>query len=299
MSLPYHEGELIVQARAGEFDKAIQNARVIRAHLPPQLERFLSTQPWIVLGGARQDGAVWASVLTGPPGFVTAPDDSRVRIAARIDETDPLHRIAMQPDGDPVGLLAIDLSRRMRARINGDLHRDGDVLIATVRETYPNCMKYIQRRAFGLTAQPASRGLGPDAVLDGPLSADQAALVAAADTVFLATAGPDHTADCSHRGGPPGFLAYDPTSGTLRMPDYPGNGMFNTLGNLELDPRIGLTIPDFSTGRLLQLTGHAHTYNDRPDDLTITMTIHGVRDRDAACLLASGPVEYSPFLQRL
>jgi hypothetical protein len=44
---------------------------------------------------------------------------------------------------------------------------------------------------------------------------------------------------------------------TLRFPDYPGNNMFNTLGNLAGHPRAGLLFVDFAGGDLLQLTGRA------------------------------------------
>jgi hypothetical protein len=44
---------------------------------------------------------------------------------------------------------------------------------------------------------------------------------------------------------------------TLEFPDYPGNNMFNTLGNLASYPRAGLLFARFETGDLLQLTGRA------------------------------------------
>ena len=44
---------------------------------------------------------------------------------------------------------------------------------------------------------------------------------------------------------------------TLRIPDYSGNSLFNTLGNLLVDAHYGMLIPNFKTGRALQLTGTA------------------------------------------
>jgi len=41
----------------------------------------------------------------------------------------------------------------------------------------------------------------------------------------------------------------------LTVPDFAGNNMFNTLGNLARYPRAGLLFPNFSTGDLLQVTG--------------------------------------------
>jgi predicted pyridoxine 5'-phosphate oxidase superfamily flavin-nucleotide-binding protein len=93
------------------------------------------------------------------------------------------------------------------------------------------------------------------------LDAEAAALVTRADTLFVASAATgnadrSHGIDVSHRGGVPGFLKLDP-EGRILLPDYRGNFFFNTLGNLIVNPRIGLTLVDFTNGDLLQLTGKA------------------------------------------
>jgi hypothetical protein len=50
---------------------------------------------------------------------------------------------------------------------------------------------------------------------------------------------------------------------TLRFPDYPGNRMFQTLGNITIDPRAGLLFADWQTGSALQLTGRARIVWDQ------------------------------------
>uniref|UniRef100_UPI0032B12003 pyridoxamine 5'-phosphate oxidase family protein n=1 Tax=uncultured Aquincola sp. TaxID=886556 RepID=UPI0032B12003 len=52
---------------------------------------------------------------------------------------------------------------------------------------------------------------------------------------------------------------------TLLLPDYSGNQMFMTLGNLMVDERAGLLFIDFDTGDLLTLTGHAQLLWDGPE----------------------------------
>jgi len=75
-----------------------------------------------------------------------------------------------------------------------------------------------------------------------------------ADTLFVASRHPTRGVDMSHRGGAPGFVrVLDPRR--LRIPDYRGNGMFNTLGNFVVDDRAGLVFLDFDRGILLQMTG--------------------------------------------
>jgi uncharacterized protein len=50
---------------------------------------------------------------------------------------------------------------------------------------------------------------------------------------------------------------------SLVIPDYSGNRMFNTLGNIVVNPKAGLLFPDFERGRTLQLSGRATIDWDR------------------------------------
>ena len=84
--------------------------------------------------------------------------------------------------------------------------------------------------------------------------------LAQADTAFVATRAPEG-ADVSHRGGTPGFLRVD--DGTVSWPDFQGNAMFNTLGNLVVDPACGLTVVDPEDGTTLYLSGQATVADDR------------------------------------
>lgn len=77
-----------------------------------------------------------------------------------------------------------------------------------------------------------------------------------ADTFFIASYHPDSGADASHRGGFGGFVQVLDAQ-TLVWPEYNGNGMFNTLGNIVENPRVGLLFIDFDRGGTLQLTGSA------------------------------------------
>ena len=88
------------------------------------------------------------------------------------------------------------------------------------------------------------------------LSSQHQRLIARADTFFIATDHPESGADISHRGGNPGFVRIV-DSRRLAIPDYSGNNMFNTLGNIVANPRVGLLFIGFESGRTLQLTGRA------------------------------------------
>ena len=76
------------------------------------------------------------------------------------------------------------------------------------------------------------------------------------DTLWIGSYAPGVGADTNHRGGKPGFIRVtSPT--TIEWPEYRGNGMFFTSGNLEVNDRAGVTLIDFDTGSLIQMTGCA------------------------------------------
>ena len=81
---------------------------------------------------------------------------------------------------------------------------------------------------------------------------------------FLATADVDGRPDCSFKGGAPGFLRVTGPS-DLAFPDYDGNGMFKSLGNLAANPHVGLLfIAMHDKPRRLRVNGTARIVRDDP-----------------------------------
>ncbi|KJS61335.1 pyridoxamine 5'-phosphate oxidase family protein [Streptomyces rubellomurinus] len=254
VSTPYHSGERAAQARAGLTARADHAGRAIRATIPAVAARFLAERRTLVLGAADRDGRIWATQLAGPAGFLRAPDERTMAVAAHPAEADPLAEALTRPAR--VGTIALDAAGRRRMRLNGHSRPDGrGGLAVTAEEVVSNCPKYIQRR----TPLDRPEAGPPRTVAAGTtLTTAQQLTAVTADTFFIATTGPDGSVDASHRGGLPGFLqAVAPDR--LRWPEYPGNSMFLTLGNLEVDPRAGLLLPDWETGGALLVTGEART----------------------------------------
>jgi predicted pyridoxine 5'-phosphate oxidase superfamily flavin-nucleotide-binding protein len=259
----FHAGERWVQARAGELATADRTAAVLGSALSAGARAFIASQPLAALGSVDGDGQVWASLVFGKPGFVQTPDEGSLVIGVperERDGADPLwDNIAGQPE---LGMLFIDLGTRRRYRVNGRVtHLDGAAARVAVREAYPNCPRYIQRRRLLALGAPQPPGT---AVQGGVLRGAAADIVAAADTLFVASSHAQAGVDVSHRGGSAGFV-HLLDEHTLRIPDFAGNGMFNTLGNLHADPRAGLCILDFERGLVLQLTGRATLLWDQDD----------------------------------
>jgi hypothetical protein len=245
----FHPGELAVQSRAGVADRAERLLGMFDRELPPVAAEFLAAQPWIVLGAADAHDRMWATVLYGHPGFVTTPSPSTVHIAARPLPDDPLLAALSAPI--EVGGLALEPGTRRRMRLNGRSSPAPDGLTIALEQVYSNCPKYIAtRRPVAWQVETPARVAGTS------LDARASELLAAADTAFVATRAPGHGVDASHRGGSPGFLGVVDAN-TILWPDYTGNSMFNTLGNIALDPATGLTIVDPPTGTTLHVSGRA------------------------------------------
>ncbi|KRV46373.1 pyridoxamine 5-phosphate oxidase [Wenjunlia vitaminophila] len=296
----YHRGETAVQARAGLTSQATFSLGGIGDTIPDVAAAFLAEQPLLVLGGTDPVGRVWATMLTGPPGFLRADTPRSLTIDALPAPGDPLLGTLTDPPA-PVhlGLIAIEPATRRRMRMNGRAVPHGRGLRVELDQVIANCPKYIQKRQVHGTAGPS-----PDTrtVTDGSaLTEAQQRVVRSADTFFVATASDTGEADASHRGGNPGFVDV-PSPTLLRWPDYPGNNMFLTLGNLATNPAAGLLVPHWETGTTLHLTGTAETLwadgttpGDRGVPRMVEFRITTVREIAGASSLRWGAPHFSRF----
>lgn len=297
MTNPFHEGELAIQKRSGGQRIGEAVGRSIRGHMAGGAQEFLQRLPFVVLGAADQQGDVWSTHLVGEPGFVRPHGDRTVVIAGGILPGDPLadtlHRV-----GWPVGLIGIEPSSRRRIRLNGRIESaTADELTLSTQEVYANCPKYIQARKFG----PMSGRESGDVRRSSQLDDCQRRWIESADTFFIASLHAERGADCSHRGGMPGFVHVHDEQ-RLSFPDYGGNFMFQTLGNLELDSRAGLVFTDYESGTLVHLTGNARVdwTDQRRAELggaerVVEFVVKAVIERPSILPLIDTFVDYSRF----
>lgn len=259
----YHDGERAVQRSAGEAAIADRNGVVIAATILGGARPFLQKQFMAVMTSVDAQGAPWGTVLYGEPGFIHADTATALDIDLAPEWRDPTDPFWDNIAGNPaVGMLFIELGSRRRYRINGRVERlDARGLEVAVREAYPNCPKYVQRRhllSMDGASEPAL--LGEGRLLEGEVRA----ILRRADTFFVASNHAERGADASHRGGNPGFVQLL-GDGRLRIPDYAGNSLFNTFGNLAIDPRVGLCIPDFDGQCMLQISGRTRVLHGQDD----------------------------------
>ncbi|AKS31465.1 pyridoxamine 5'-phosphate oxidase family protein [Mycolicibacterium goodii] len=279
-----HPGETDLQGRAGMSGRPWGSAHV-GPTIPPIAAEFLSAQRFAVVGARDDAGHVWAGALTGSPGFLSAPDETTVVADALPAPLDPL--AGAFDTARSVGMLVIDFTARRRMRINGVATRQGERLVVETDQVYANCPKYIQLREPADAPAP----LHPDRTVGGELTVAQREWIESADTFFVATQADPYGTDASHRGGHPGFVTTS-SAHRLSWPEYSGNLMYMTLGNLQVDARAGLLFVDWEQGATLQLTGRARTDWERQ---VVDFDIEQVVQIDAALPLTWRFVEYSKF----
>jgi predicted pyridoxine 5'-phosphate oxidase superfamily flavin-nucleotide-binding protein len=91
---------------------------------------------------------------------------------------------------------------------------------------------------------------------------DDRSFIESRDMFFLATADEHGMPQCSYKGGDPGFVRVVDGQ-TLAFPSYDGNGTFLSLGNLLLNPQVGILFVDFASPRRLRVNGTASVeYHD-------------------------------------
>ncbi|MEP6018303.1 MAG: pyridoxamine 5'-phosphate oxidase family protein [Paracoccaceae bacterium] len=262
----FHAGETAIQNRAEVPSSHIEKVSVfVRPEMPMQHREFFESLPILHMGFLDDTGRVWASPIFGQSGFMTSPDPRSLNVAAV-----PVLAQELGLDitvGAKVGAVGLELHSRRRNRMNGTLvHGKAGEMSIAVDQSFGNCPKYIQARTLDWSL---SQDLRPQPRNLATFDQDAKTVIENADTLLIASRvktpsdAPDQGVDASHRGGKPGFIRLN-ADGSLSFPDFFGNRFFNTLGNIEVDGRVGVFIPDFETGSALFITGRASIDWDSP-----------------------------------
>ena len=333
----WHGGELEMQRRLGV--PTVENPTV--RGLPDPYVARIERSPLLALGTSDRQGRVWTSVLGGSVGAARRVADGVLGLttsahlerrpfdgAQRWVGLDPvLETLLSEPEpqsvhgasadqGRLVSGLAIDLEHRDRVKIAGRLTGAGVVvapageertpradvrLAVAVEESLGNCPKYLNKRII------APRLASPELVSASlPLPAPALELIAKADLFFLTSRHGDVSMDTNNRGGAPGFVRVATNSEEagveLVYPEYSGNRLMQSLGNLAEDPAVGMTFPDFETGDVLYLSGRAEVLvGDEAESVlprsALVVRVHVEHARFVADALPfrGQPLERSPY----
>lgn len=254
--------------------------------LPLSYGYRIAASPLVAFGALDGQARPWTTVLGGERGFTRPIQQGFLGVRSLVDRKhDPVVEAllggpaAVPSEGElvardaPLSALSVDLENRDRVKVAGRLvagvmHGGGQgpatgsaavgelEMAVLVQETLGNCPKYMNKKV--VTAHLPSPELVSDTL---PLPPEALRLIDKADMFFLTTAHGE-VMDTNHRGGPPGFVrvasnAPPPGEVVLVYPEYSGNRLYESLGNLYLNPRIGIAVPDFDVSDVLYLTGTA------------------------------------------
>ena len=305
MNKHFHDGELQLQNKTGmreRIDKLTQ--RLMLDYMTDEHREFFEALEYVFLGTVDENGQPHACILTGKAAFVSSPTPQTLVIETGKRSNDPaLSGLAVT---QPVGVLGLDLSNRRRNRMHGRISAlDDSSITITVVQSYGNCPKYISMREVSERELVSAHN---DVSKRNELDSEDIKLIAAADTFFIASyvtdesGAPYEGVDVSHRGGQSGFVSIDSQS-FMTVPDYAGNNLFNTFGNLLLNPLAGILFVDFQTGDQLHIQAQATLIEDDADEIVrfpgaqrlLRLQIKSVSRKASATQLRWRFVETSPF----
>lgn len=245
--LNYHSGQIAVQEEA--------NTRPLADHLANwvgPVAEFATGSDMFLLAAPGEDEALHFTVLSGPAPLVSVAGPAALRL--EFPGSGPA------PVPGRVGGLAINFALSRRARVNGELQACGRDIELHADETFTLCRKYLA----------PSLSLGSE-VHSGPVAREEMALddpyitrlLAGAETSFLASAAPDGAPDVAHRGGPAGFIELDAASRTLSWPEFVGDGVFKSAGNVRATGKVTLLVLDSESGDGAEFVGTGAYTNSR------------------------------------
>jgi hypothetical protein len=233
--LSYHPGQRAVQDEAG--------TRVVADKLAdwvgPVVE-FARGADMVVLATRGPNQGFRFAMLSGAPPLVQVTEEPDLRLLLPLIAGGPA-----LPAGTAAGGLVIHPGFARRARINGILERDGADLALRATEAFTLCRKYIAPSVSAAAATLSGPHRQEVIPLDDPWLA---ALVARAEMGFLASASPAGQPDVAHRGGPPGFLHFDPAARALAWDEFVGDGVFKSAGNVRATGHLALLVVDPESG---------------------------------------------------
>ncbi|EEP76373.1 predicted protein [Uncinocarpus reesii 1704] len=323
-SAPWHAGEVKMHSLMQvpyEDDPTAPN-------LTPGGGYFVQMAPLMAIGTLDKQGLPWTTVLGGAAGFAGQIAPSILAVRNTVDRRyDPVIEalLAGKSDGEIVkfndpgrlmSALSIDLGYRRRLKLMGRMvvacvnendsgqnrsdHTGMAQLVFKVTNSLGNCPKYINKKHIS----PATPE--PNLVSDSPqLPQGAVDLLNRVDTLFLSTSHHRESMDTNIRGGPRGFvrvLSNEPTGAVLVYPEYSGNRLYQSLGNLQTTPQAGYVFPDFETGNVLYATGKTEIFvgGDAAallprSNLAVKVTLTAARYVEKGLPFIGKPGEPSPY----
>ncbi|EON99787.1 putative oxidoreductase fad-binding domain-containing protein [Phaeoacremonium minimum UCRPA7] len=333
----WHEGEQFMHRLLHSSRQGNPTSYGLPAHYAYRVQ----VSALVAFGTLDSQGRPWTTVWGGERGFARAIAQNVLGVQTLVDRRfDPVveaffggkedgEMVRPLREGDDAQVMAglsIDLSTRDRVKLAGRMiagavqvngseeTTSGDEkerkeeqkgaaevqLAMMVQESLGNCPKYLNKKE--IRPHVPSPSLVSDTL---PLPMEAMKLLARADLFFLSSTSGE-TMDTNHRGGPPGFVRVVSNSASdgvvLVYPEYSGNQLYQTLGNLHVRPLVGLVVPDFASGDALYLTGETSVLVGRDaaallphSKLAVKITVTAARFVRDSLPFRGDVVDYSPY----
>lgn len=259
-SKPYHPGEVHFQKIMGSDERLhIIGKKILRTHVIEQHRLFFESLPYAFISVLDDKSRPWSFMLEGAPGFIQVVEPNILRIQHALDF--PVPKLAIDTN-DFFALVGLDYGTRRRNLLNGYIAARTDQYIdVQVKQSFGNCPKYIQTRHYSPSKKTTISKRSERISKFTSFTNEAQEIISKSDTFYIASAHPqphkrvqNQGIDINHRGGKPGFVELT-NSNQLSFQNYPGNNMFYSFGNIELNPRTGLLFINFELGDLYHLTG--------------------------------------------
>ncbi|RAO66832.1 uncharacterized protein BHQ10_002844 [Talaromyces amestolkiae] len=277
-ALGWHPGERAIMELLGVT--TFQRPNPTSLVFPPAHGARISENELLAVGTLDHEGRPWSTIWGGQKGFAQQIAKGILGVRVLVDrQHDPVVQALLSPANSPdddyklMSGISIDFDSRDRVKVMGRLlgieplddmdmadHNKlvGDLQLSMlVQESTGNCPKYINRREVR-THVPSPQLMSESL----PLPPQAVSLIHKTDLFFVSSTNGE-SMDTNHRGGPSGFMRVasnepkDCRGVVLVYPEYSGNRLYQSLGNLYLNPRIGIVVPDFESSDVLYLTGTA------------------------------------------
>ena len=257
----FQEGQIALQQITKETEIAHGRLRSVQPNVHQKFVGFIEGQIFAIPSSEDQEGNLWISLLVGKRGFIKVPSLQEITIdlSQMLSNRSDIFfdNIASK---STVGVLFHEAIRRSRYRAWGQANLVDDLLSIKIKMGYPSCPKHIQKEVIELASD--IEALSPTRETGSDLGQSEKNWITSAHTFFIGTQSKKGDMEASHRGGDPGFVEFLDND-ILRVPDYYGNSIYSTLGNIYVNPKVALLFVDFEKGETLQITGTAELQFDQ------------------------------------
>jgi predicted pyridoxine 5'-phosphate oxidase superfamily flavin-nucleotide-binding protein len=246
----YHDGEKSIQEQMGVRDKAESLNSMFYKELPVVASQFLESLNFCVITFSSEN-EIFSSVVSDIKPFIEILNTKEILID--LGKSSFIPKNILETKDLNIGLIGLEFENRMRIRVNGKGTIENNKLHLLIDVAYSNCPRFINDRKI-----MGNIDFFDDSKVDKYFILEKACkkIIENADTFFLGTSHKNGDADISHKGGKKGFLkVVSPTE--LEFDDFPGNNMYNTLGNIHINPNVSIVVIDFSNNDVLHINGIA------------------------------------------